>query len=125
MTDFARGDLLRQLREARHLSQEAAGQQMGFTGKTVRSWEHGKPIKWSNAKRVARFYEVDPEEIVTRSVEDDAKRLLRVERKLDLLLEHLGLDYDVESGVVIEDEGDPLVRAARAAAGAARPASER
>lgn len=89
MTDFARGELFRQLREARHLSQEAAGQQMGFTGKTVRGWEQGKPIKWSNAKRVARFYGVTPEEIVTRSVDDDAERLRRIERKLDQLLTHL------------------------------------
>jgi transcriptional regulator with XRE-family HTH domain len=70
MADFARGELLIQLREGRHLSQEDAAHEVGVSVKSLRAWEHGGKIRWPNAKRVAGFYNVDPERLVSREEPD-------------------------------------------------------
>lgn len=68
MADHARGETFRRLREERHLSQEDAAHELGVSVKTVRAWEHGKGIKWENAKVAGRFYGVDPETLVDREL---------------------------------------------------------
>jgi transcriptional regulator with XRE-family HTH domain len=106
MADFARGERLRQLREARHLSQEDAAHEIGVSVKSVRSWEHGGGIKWENAKTAGEFYAVDPESLVTRELPLEVSpetRLATIERKLDLILDHFDL-ADVEELEELADE---------------------
>lgn len=82
MSDFARGDLFRRLREDRHLSQEDAAHELGVSVKTIRAWEKGRGIKWPNAQRAGEFYEVDPERLVSRELpepEDFNDRLAALE----------------------------------------------
>lgn len=66
MADYARGERLRELRNAKHASQEAVAFMVGVSTKTVRSWEHGGKIRWENAKRLGGYYGVDPETLVAR-----------------------------------------------------------
>lgn len=66
MADFARGELIRKLREDLHLSQEEAAHRIGVSVKTIRAWEKGGKIRWPNAKSAGKVYSVDPEELVTR-----------------------------------------------------------
>lgn len=83
MADFARGEELRRLRDERHLSQEDAAYEIGVSVKTVRSWEHGGKIKWENAQRVAKFYAVDPESLVSRDLPvDRPDQLHRIEQAI-------------------------------------------
>lgn len=72
MADVARGAKFRELREERHWSQETAAHEIGVSVKSVRSWEKGGPIKWSNAKKAGRAYGVDPHELTEHeSVSDE------------------------------------------------------
>lgn len=110
MTDYARGEMLRELREQKHLSQEDAAHEIGVTTKTIRTWEKGGPIKWANAKLVGRFYKVNPEHLVTRegvSVSEvaqnagppvpykvaDVQRAISMDAKLDAILKHFGIEW--------------------------------
>lgn len=87
MSDYARGDLFRRLREDRHLSQEEAAHELGVSVKTVRAWEKGKGIKWPNALRAGEFYEVDPETLVQRELTDDpTDRLAALEERVEWLV---------------------------------------
>jgi transcriptional regulator with XRE-family HTH domain len=71
MADFARAERLRDLRDARHLSQEDAAHEIGVSVKSLRAWEKGGGIRWENAKSVALFYGVDPETLVSRERDAD------------------------------------------------------
>lgn len=71
MADFARAERLRDLRDARHLSQEDAAHEIGVSVKSLRAWEKGGGIRWTNAKAVALFYGVDPETLVSRERDAD------------------------------------------------------
>lgn len=91
MADFARGERLVQLREAKHLTQDEAAHQIGVSEKSLRAWEKGGKIRAENVRRVGAFYEVDPNELVDReSLDDDGNggftQLDRIEAKLDRLL---------------------------------------
>jgi transcriptional regulator with XRE-family HTH domain len=70
MADFARGQHLVKLRQARHLSQEDAAYEIGVTSKSLRAWEHGGKIRWDNAKKLAEFYGVEAEGLVSREIVD-------------------------------------------------------
>lgn len=76
MADFARGERLRQLREARHLSQEDAAHELNVSVKTVRSWEKGSGIRWPNAQAAGDFYGVDPETLIRREGREDTPDVL-------------------------------------------------
>lgn len=65
MADVARGERIKQLRKARHWSQETAAHRIGVSVKTVRAWEKGGRIKWANAKRAGEELDVDPESLVS------------------------------------------------------------
>lgn len=69
MADVARGKRLKDLRDAKHLSQETAAHRIGVSVKTIRAWEKGGGIKWPNAMRAGEEYGVDPESLVTREAE--------------------------------------------------------
>jgi transcriptional regulator with XRE-family HTH domain len=71
MADYARGELLRELRDQTHNSREFVAAEIGVTAKTLYTWEHGGKIKWDNAKKLATYYKVDPETLVSR--DDDAE----------------------------------------------------
>jgi transcriptional regulator with XRE-family HTH domain len=93
MADFARGEQLRDLRKALHLSQEDAAHEIGVSTKSLRAWEKGGKIKWENAQAAGAFYGVDPETLVTRGGEEPVvsfelptTHLARIEAKLDRLL---------------------------------------
>lgn len=96
MTDFARGDLLQELRSQARVSRENVAAEIGVTTKTLYTWEkQNGPIKWDNAKRLAAYYNVDPDHLITRDSDEAAGlpskvQLERIERKLDALLEFLG-----------------------------------
>lgn len=67
MADYARGQRLRELRTAKHVSQQEAAQAIGITMKTLSTWENGRgKIRWTNAKAAAAYYGCDPEELVSR-----------------------------------------------------------
>ena len=117
MADYARGERLRELRERRRMSQEHVAGEVGVSTKTVWSWEHGGKIKWANAQRIAAFYGMDPEELVTRDLADTPdmlgtlngngpalsleERLDEIDRKLDELLRRLpAQDDDVDPNAV-------------------------
>ena len=113
MADFARGEQLVLLRERRHLSQEEAAHQIGVSAKSLRGWEHGKAIRWENAKRVARFYKVKAEELVSREVavvsdlDLRADQIDRIEEKLDEILRILK-DEPGEVDAPIPEQPPPL-----------------
>jgi transcriptional regulator with XRE-family HTH domain len=99
MADYARGQLLRDLRASTHRSRENIAAEIGVTTKTLYEWENGGKIKWENAKKIAAFYEIDPELLVARD-EDEAEeeapatpdlsrgsdQLDRIEAKLDEII---------------------------------------
>jgi transcriptional regulator with XRE-family HTH domain len=102
MADYARGQRLVQLREGRHLSQEDAAHEIGVSAKSLRAWEHGGPIRWDNAKRVARFYKVKAEELVSRELPEPvdfeevyADQLTRIEEMLKEVLRRLPTEREV------------------------------
>jgi transcriptional regulator with XRE-family HTH domain len=107
MADYARGEVLRELRAAtptddgKRLSQEDAAHKIGVTAKTLRSWEGGGPIKWENAQKAAAFYGVEPADIATRDQAEDLgpahAEIRRIEAKLDLLLQHFGVELEPET----------------------------
>lgn len=88
MTDYARGEKLRYLREEKRLTQAEAAHQSGITERTIRSWEHDGKIRWTNAKRYAKFYDVDPETIVTRELKApvEPEDIERMQEQLEELL---------------------------------------
>lgn len=100
MADYVRGERLRALRKAAHLSQEEAAHQIQVSAKTYRTWEKGGGIRWPNALKVATFFNVDPESLVSRdedaalipdlsAVGDD--QLDRIERTVSELAEAVQL----------------------------------
>lgn len=91
MADYAKGQVLRELRAQSRLSREKVAAEIGVTTKTLYSWENDGGIKIDNATRLAAFYGVeDPASLVTRST-DGGDQLDRIERKLDMLIDHFGL----------------------------------
>lgn len=81
MSDHARGERFKQLRCDRHLTQEQAGHEIGVSAKTIRTWEKGGRIEWDNAKAAGSFYDVDPEELVSREPGDLTESLSEGERE--------------------------------------------
>lgn len=93
MADFARAELLRDLRHAAHLSRESLAHEVGVSTKTIYSWENGGGIQWHNALKIAAFFHVDPESLVARDPPPAAAtptagetQLDRIEGKLDQAL---------------------------------------
>lgn len=83
MADYARGERLRELREAKHASQETVAFEVGVSTKTLRAWEHGGKIRWENAKRLAGYFGEDPEVLVARETpapDDPAAPLTQLDR---------------------------------------------
>lgn len=61
MADLERGLRVKGLREAAHLTQEAIADELGVTLRGYQEWEAGGGIKWDNAKKLAKFHDVDTE----------------------------------------------------------------
>lgn len=130
MADFARGELLRELRETRHLSQEEAAHEIGVSVKTIRAWEKGSGIRWGNAKQIGQFYGVDPNSLVAREgingkpadIPDPFSnpQLDRIESKLDKLLAAIGQpDFEgiEQAAAAAAQESAPAPRRASQASG--------
>lgn len=124
MADFARGERLKELREARHLSQEEAAHEIGVSVKSLRSWEKGGGIRWPNAKSAGAFYEVDAESLVDRELVDEdefSDRLARVEAKLDLVLRLLVATYAEQLAPALAEEIEQALREVEGPDGARAP----
>ena len=113
MADHARGELLRQLRSERSLSQEDVAHALGVTTKTYGDWERGGGIQPANARKVARYFKVKPGTLITPEIPpapspngdgphlspELQEQLDRIEEKLDEILRRL------DDGPASDDEG--------------------
>lgn len=104
MAEYARGDVLRDLRAQSRKSRENVAAEIGVTTKTLFTWEkQNGAIKWANAQKLAEFYGVDADVLVTRDLDDAAglpsrDQLDRMEHKLDLILEALNVRDEDATG---------------------------
>lgn len=130
MADYARAERLRELRAATHESQENVAHEIGVSVKSVRTWESGGKIRWENAKKLATFYGVDPEALVSRDIHDEPvvappvgdSQLDRIEGKVDAILDalHGGLAGETIERLVSEalrDLQPPADKPARGGSG--------
>jgi transcriptional regulator with XRE-family HTH domain len=94
MSDFAKGERLRELREARHMSREDAAHEIGVSARALYVWEtKDGPIKWANAVRAAEVYDVEPETLVSRQkLGGYGEQLDRIESLLEAIAAELGVD---------------------------------
>lgn len=95
MADYAKGEVLRELRKKTGLSREKVAAEVGVTTKTLYSWEMlDGGIKVENARRLADFYGVVDAGTLIASSEEGGDQLDRIEQKLDAILQHLGISSD-------------------------------
>ena len=59
MADLERGQRIKELRESRHLTQEAMADKLGVTLRGYQEWEAGGGIKWENVKKLAKQHGVE------------------------------------------------------------------
>ena len=118
MADFARGQRLKELRERKHESQENAAYAIGVSTKSLREWEHGGKIRWENAKKLAIYYGVDPELLVSRETPEPEEepglplsQLDRIEQMLTEIRDHL-LGTPAEQAPAVAGVADRLLQAA-------------
>jgi transcriptional regulator with XRE-family HTH domain len=119
MADYARAERLRELRSATHLSREKVAGEIGVTTKTLYEWENGGKIRWPNAKKLAAFYGVEPEGLVSRdipppeaaaTVNGDVSDLVILQRKVDRLLAFFGLDDETTDLATALDDFAAAIR---------------
>jgi transcriptional regulator with XRE-family HTH domain len=96
MTDYAKGELLQDLRRKRRMSRENVASEIGVTTKTLYSWENDGAIKWENAQRIGKFYDVAPDSLVTRDP-DESQGDLATREQVDAIAAAVA---DVEQQVV-------------------------
>jgi transcriptional regulator with XRE-family HTH domain len=71
MAEYARGEVLLELRHAKRKSREDVASDLGVTAKTLWAWEkESGGIKPENTNRLAEYYGVEPESLVTRDPAD-------------------------------------------------------
>lgn len=92
MADYAKGQVLRELRKRDGRSRETIASELGVTTKTLYSWENDGGIKTENAKKLARLYGIEDYTTLVSRDEDAGDQLDRIEGKLDRLLELLSSD---------------------------------
>lgn len=101
MADYAKGQVLRELRKQTGMSREKVAAEIGVTTKTLYSWENDGGIMRENAEKLAAFYKVSsPDSLITRESEG-GDQLDRIEAKLDMIAAHLGLDASGIGGAAI------------------------
>lgn len=94
MADYAKGQVLRELRKQTGMSREKVAAEVGVTTKTLYSWENDGGIMRENAEKLAAFYKVDSaDSLITREAEG-GDQLDRIEAKLDTIIRHLGIEED-------------------------------
>ena len=104
MADLERGQRIKELRESRHLTQEAMAETLDVTLRGYQEWEAGGGIKWDNVKKLAKFHKVDADflmngpQLETPDPFGDADQLNRIERRLDEIVKRL------DSMTVVADE---------------------
>ena len=72
MADYAKAEVLREL-AAQHPdrpTQQAIADVAGVSLRAAQDWYAGKGINFEHAKRIAAFYGVDPESLVTRDADE-------------------------------------------------------
>jgi len=76
------GERLRQLRQAKGMSQEHAAHAVGVASKTWNSWETGRRFpRMGNLERIGEEFEVDPSDLLPPD------RLAAIEERLDRMEE--------------------------------------
>jgi transcriptional regulator with XRE-family HTH domain len=105
MADYAKGDVLIELRKKSGLTREKAAAELGFTTKTLFTWEkENGGIRADNAKRLAEFYGVADFSTLLTSTGDGGDQLDRIEAKLDAIMDHLEIRPLTPSEVADETE---------------------
>jgi transcriptional regulator with XRE-family HTH domain len=97
MAEYARGEVLLELRHAKRKSREDVASDLGVTAKTLWAWEkESGGIKPENTNRLAEYYGVEPESLVTRDPADGpvpfigpGAQLAEVNAKLDQVIRML------------------------------------
>ena len=93
LDDKARGQQIARLRKRRRLTQQKLADQLGVAYRTVQGWEGGTMPDWVNLEKLAAFFEVRPEDLIgDGEFAPIPTQADRIEHKLDLILEQLGLD---------------------------------
>ena len=95
MADLERGLRIKELREARHLTQEAMADALGVTLRGYQEWEAGGGIKWDNVKKLAAFHSVEADYVMNGPKTDtpdlmapgDSQRLDQIDERIDRLAE--------------------------------------
>ena len=95
MADLERGLRIKELRESRHLTQEAMADALGVTLRGYQEWEAGGGIKWDNVKKLAKFHTVDADYLMNGPRADTpdpfgqngSDRLDRMDERIDRLAE--------------------------------------
>ncbi len=98
---YARGEALLSLRRERRLTREHAAHEIGTTTKSLFTWEkRNGPIKRENAKRLAEYYGVELDAIISQTPDQWGAALIRIERKIDALMLASGIELaeDDEDG---------------------------
>ncbi|MFT4035906.1 MAG: helix-turn-helix transcriptional regulator [Patulibacter sp.] len=116
MADYAKGQLLRELRASTGKSREQVAHELGVTTKTVYAWENSGGIKMGNAIKIADLFGVeDPATLISRE-SAGVSQLDRIEAKLDAILGRLGVAQS------LGDLADEALDADEAPAGSQRRA---
>jgi transcriptional regulator with XRE-family HTH domain len=129
------GARITQLREERHLTQQAAAQRVQVGYRTYQSWEAGDHTpQWHNYERLAAAFGVRVEDIIGAppklgpAVPDDLeRRLVRIEARLDQLLALLDASEGPLEEVIEEaaDLAETMSEGVPRSAGTSRAAGRR
>lgn len=65
VADLQRGERIKELRDARHLTQPVMAERVDVTLRAYQNWEAGGGMKWENAQRLAKTFGVTPDYIMS------------------------------------------------------------
>lgn len=112
MADYAKGDVLMELRKKAGLTRERAAADMGFTTKTLFTWERENGgIRPDNARKLAAFYGIADFSTLVSSTDDGGDQLDRIEAKLDAILARFDVEVPTPSEVADVTEAAVLPHA--------------
>lgn len=96
--DLERGRRIKELREARHMTQPAVADLVGVTPRAYQKWEAGGGLHWNNTQALAEAFGVDTADILGRTREPPDRmgalsnddHLVRIDARLGAIEEALG-----------------------------------
>lgn len=97
---------IRELREDARLPQPAIAEKVGVTLRAYQSWEAGGGVSWPNLAKLAKVFQVSEEYLLygPEGGKPPTTQMDRIERKLDTILEHLGLSLPDDPAAALERE---------------------